>query len=131
MSHDNDLAAAYFDHLKNEGYVPNRDGNLIRFKREGMNYVIVADPNDPTYFRLILPNFWSASDDAQRREAYEAMAKTSSNCKVAKLFISDEGAVSSTVEIFSPDLDSTIKVMDRCISATISAARNFVEAVQS
>jgi hypothetical protein len=127
-----EMASRCFDYLKTEGYVPEIDGDGdVRFKREGLHYLIIIDAKDENYFRMALPNFWRSSDDASRREALDAINETTGSVKVAKVVMSSTGSVSVYVELFVSGADEATKVMGRCMSAASAAARIFLEKMQT
>ena len=123
-----ELAKIYSDYLKREGYLPETEGNgMLRFKREGLIFLIVADGGDPEYFRLVLPNFWQASDEATRREALSAINETTQAIKVANVVVDDDGRASVYVELFITDAESATKLIQRCMDAASQAARIFLD----
>jgi len=127
-----ELAEPFVAFLRTEGYVPttDEDGD-IRFKCEGWLYLVVFDEDDPQYFRLILPNFYSAEDDTSRREAIEAANKATAATKVAKLFLLDDGSASATVELFATPLEAVLPVFVRSLGAIKAAVRSFIETIEA
>ena len=126
------VASIYLDYLKGEGYVPELDdAGVVRFKREGLIYLIMIDPNDPQYFPMVLPNFWQSSDEATRREALEAINAVSGRIKAAKVVMDEAGRVSAHVEIFLADAEHAKPIMKRCMDAAQAAAQVFLEQLKS
>jgi arginine/ornithine N-succinyltransferase beta subunit len=126
-----EIAAKYVDFLKAEGYLPEVDeSGHVHFKREGITYYILIDATDPAYLRLWLPNFWRAADDASRREALDALNTVHAQIKVAKVVMDKDGHASSYVEIFASGPEEAARLLPRCASAALGAARSFLEKVE-
>lgn len=127
---DSSTESVYVAYLKKEGYLPEvtADGN-VAFKCEGMKYVILADPEDSVFFRMLLPNFYSAVDDAARRDALAICNRVTSRIKVAKLIMGDDGRISASAELFAQSPEEVTKVLPRCISALQAAMQQYVKLV--
>jgi len=122
------IASPYIEYLKSEGYLPELDeAGVVRFKREGLVYLIVLDASDPDYFPMVLPNFWQSADEATRREALDAINETSGRVKVAKVVMDESGRVSAHVESFVNDAEHAKQIMKRCMDAAHTAAQLFLE----
>jgi hypothetical protein len=119
-------------HLRAEGYLPtvNERGHVV-FKYQGLTYVIMMSAQDPAFFRLLLPGFWAAADDAERRDAYEAANHTTGVMKVAKVTIDDQGNASASAELFVGSAEQALGVLVRCLSALQGAAQTFVNRIRS
>ena len=81
------LANVYLEHLKDEGYRPalDDDGDIY-FKKEGKTYLIILDEDDPTFFRLVFPNFWEIESDEERERVVHAASAATAATKVTKVF---------------------------------------------
>lgn len=83
------LQLMYLNYLKKEGYLPeiDSDGDVL-FKKEGKSYFIdvEAQLEDPNYFRIILPNFWSIENDIERLEVLVAADQVNSTIKIIKVY---------------------------------------------
>lgn len=122
--------SVYVDYLKKEGYLPEvTAGGAIAFKVEGMRYAILVDAEDPVFFRMLLPNFYRAVDDAARRDALTICNRVTSSIKVAKLLMSDDGRVSASAELFAQSPEEVTKVIARCISALQAAMQQYAKLV--
>jgi hypothetical protein len=95
------LQETYTAHLSNEGFRPEltASGN-VRFRREGRSYIIYADENDPTYFRMVVA--FSAEDkSAQARlRRLEGCNTSSLEVKVVKCFLDSDGDPNFSAEMF-------------------------------
>ncbi len=121
----------YVEYLREEGYAPKTEDNgNVLFKYEGWTYLIMADRDDPQYFRLVLPNITTASDEASRREAIDAANHATATTKVAKIFVLDDGVVHGTVELLADSPASIINVFKRSLQTLQAAAQRFVQRLQ-
>ncbi len=117
---------AYSTFLTNEGYRPtlDSDGDVV-FKREGRTYLILIDDADPTFFRLVFPNFWEIESDPERLQVLLAAQSATADTKVAKVFIVGDN-VWASVEQFVSEPASATAVFDRALGAIDSAVSRFV-----
>jgi hypothetical protein len=127
-----EVAGVYAEFLRREGYVPDvdEDGD-VRFKCEGLTYVVMIDPSDTPFFRLLLPNVWRASDEAERRDALAAVNEVTSTTKVAKFFVGAGGVVSGAAELFTKTPAQATASLRRCLSALQTTLRTFARKMQS
>ena len=126
-------ADLYLDFLGAEGYRPTRDddGDVL-FKFEGGTYLIYAVEDDPTYFRVVYPNFWPIESDDERARALDAASLASRQCKGAKVYVRDDGAnVSVAYEAFYDDVARVQASFTRILSAMRHAARTFADAMHA
>lgn len=120
-----EVAETYRQHLAAEGYLPKIDGDGdIVFRHEGRTHVIVLDQDDPTFFRIVFPNFWSIDDDAERARAMHAAHEATCNAKVAKVFLVDDN-VWATIELFTSTPGEPMRVFARSMSALQAAVQIF------
>lgn len=86
-------ATIYFDFLKEEGYLPHydNDGDII-FKAEGISFLLFAAEDDPEYFRLTLPFFWTIESVEERQRVLQAAAMVNAEVKVVKLYVVEDHA---------------------------------------
>lgn len=101
------------EYLANEGfrYDIDEDGD-VHFKYEGTNLFFTADPDDPQFFRIIMPNIYELENN--RVKVLEAINTVVRDMKVLKAFLIEDRLWLS-VEIF---IDSTPEVDDffqRCV----------------
>lgn len=81
----------YRAYLEQEGFRPTQESEWLSFKAEGRSYFIVADEDDPEYFQLIFPGFWSIDSDHARARAYQAANHATAATKVAKIYVHEGG----------------------------------------
>jgi hypothetical protein len=95
------LQETYTAYLSSEGFRPEltQSGN-VRFRREGRSFLIYADENDPTYFRMVMA--FSAEDkSAQARlRRLEGCNTTSFEVKVIKCYLDNDGDPTFSAEMF-------------------------------
>jgi len=124
------LAAIYLDFLRAEGFRPDLDeaGDVL-FRCEGRSYYLMVDDDDPHYFRLLFPNFWSIDGVAERQRALLAASEVTAEIKVAKVYILGDDT-QATAEMFLADPHDLRKVFDRALSALQGAVRRYCEIMQ-
>ena len=91
-----------FEYLSSEGYRPkyDEDGDII-VKREGKTFAIIFEENDPIYFRVLYPNFWSLDDETEYEQATIATARVDRTLKCVKALPSVEFNEDANVSHFS------------------------------
>ena len=62
------------------------DANTWSFKYEGLNYIFISDPEDPYYFRIMLPNVSPYNNDL---EFLNKCLECTTGVKVAKVLLID------------------------------------------
>lgn len=95
------LQEIFSSHLTAESLRPeiNAAGN-VRFRRDGRNYVIHVDDRDSLYYRLTMA---FASDDkspAMRQRRLEGCNAATSEVKVVKCFLDEDGDPTFAAEMF-------------------------------
>jgi hypothetical protein len=121
------LQNLYMDYLKNEGYRPEVDSDGdVEFKREGLTYFIVVDPDDPECFRLVLANIWKIDDEAERQKVLASADYSNAKSKVSKVYtVKDNVWVS--IEILVAHPEDFKAVFKRSLSALTNGEQNFTE----
>ena len=99
------------------------------FRCEGRSYYLMVDDDDPHYFRLLFPNFWSIDGVAERQRALLAASEVTAEIKVAKVYILGDDT-QATAEMFLADPHDLRKVFDRALSALQGAVRRYCEIMQ-
>jgi hypothetical protein len=109
-------AQAYMEYLRREGYFPelDTDGD-IKFRREGGTYYLMAEENDPTYFRLVFPNFWEIESDTERQQVLFAVGEVNADLKVIKIYPVRDN-VWASVEMFLDPIENFHKVFNRAMN---------------
>ena len=95
------LQETYTAYLSNEGFRPELtpSGN-VKFRREGRTFLIYADENDATYFRMAM-GFSAEDKSAQARlRRLEGCNITSFEVKVVKCFLDNDGDPNFSAEMF-------------------------------
>jgi hypothetical protein len=106
----------YLDYLRREGYSPELDPDGdIKFKREGGTYYLMAEENDPSYFRLVFPNFWEIESDHERNQILYAVGEVNADLKVIKLYPVRDN-VWASVEMFLDPIENFQKVFNRAMN---------------
>ncbi|PYE52035.1 T3SS (YopN, CesT) and YbjN peptide-binding chaperone 1 [Deinococcus yavapaiensis] len=111
--------------LRDEGFRPtvDEDGDVY-FKFEGRVYYVVVNEEDPSFFRVLAPFFWSLDDADERRRALTVTNEVQCRFKVGRFFVSDDG-VSAVVDAYLPDETSFRAVLLRSLSALPEMTREF------
>lgn len=123
-------AEAYIEFLQAEGYRPELDdaGDIV-FKCEGRYYCVTVDEDDPLYFRLVFPNFWSIDSEPERHWARVAAAEVTAEFKVVKLY-SQHDDMQAATELFLARSGDFQLLFERCITALQGAVRRFCEVME-
>lgn len=124
MSGPTDL---YVDWLTAEGYRPTIDGDGdVVFKIEGGLYYIDIDADDPAYFRIVFPNFWSIEDADELARARMAANHASATTKVVKVYVRpDETDTIAAVEMYLDPPEAFKPVFSRAVGAIQHATNTF------
>ena len=70
------MAATYMEFLEDEGMAPSLDASgAVIFESRGRSYYLIVDDDDPQYFRLLYPNFWSLDGAEERQRALLALGR--------------------------------------------------------
>ncbi|NMV37307.1 YbjN domain-containing protein [Ralstonia insidiosa] len=118
------------DHLRAEGYPAELDDDGdIRFKREGMTYVLCFDEDDPAFAKLILANIWSLDSELERQQALAAIDQVNRRMKLVKAH-TQAGSVWFTVELLLDDQIAWQRHLSRSVQAAMRAVMMFADAMQ-
>lgn len=128
------LAAVYVEFLEREGFRPTiDDAGDVLFRCEGRCYYLMVDDDDPTYFRLLFPNFWSIDGALEHQRALLAAADVTAEIKVAKIYVLGDDT-QAAAEMFLADPDrlhrDLPRVFDRALRALQGAVHRFCELMQ-
>ncbi len=118
-------AELYMDYLREEGYVPrlDDDGDVV-FKREGGTFVLFADEEDRSYFRLVFPAFWEIESEEEDEMARAVINELNADLKVMKLYIVRNN-VWAAVEMFLDPIENFPNVFPRCVRLLASGVNKF------
>lgn len=72
----------------------------VRFRRQGRTYVIHVDERDPLYFRMTMAFAVEDKSPAMRQRRLEGCNAATSEVKVVKCFLDDEGDPTFATEMF-------------------------------
>lgn len=117
----------YLDFLKREGYFPevDRDGD-ITFKREGGLFLLFTEEEDPAYFRLVYPGFWSIDSEEERQRALKAAVEIGREIKVVKIYLTEKNTWAAVEQFFDP-IEDFQKVFGRLIRTLRGGVTRFGE----
>jgi hypothetical protein len=120
-------AEMYSEYLREEGYVPrvDDDGDVV-FKKEGGTYILFADEEDKTYFRLVFPAFWEIESEDEDERARQAINELNADLKVIKLYVVRNN-VWAGVEMFIDPIESFRATFPRSIRLLANAVNKFRE----
>lgn len=118
--------------LEKEGFSPEiNEKREIHFKYEGGSYLIEAPENDPTYIRIIFPNFWKINDENERSKIIQNALDATQYIKAAKIVLSPtKDNLWGTIETFLPDEEQFILVFKRNMAALQGAVKRFAVLMQ-
>ena len=120
--------AMYKAYLEEEGFHPTQEGKLLFFKEEGRSYVLFANEDDPGFFQLVYPGFWSIESDDERARAYQAANHATAATKVVKIHVQEDGQnVWASIEMFFESPEQFKGVFTRSINALKAGVANFAE----
>ncbi len=122
-------AKMYVDYLTREGYRPtiDSDGDVV-FMHEGGTYYIEIDTNDPQYFRLVFPNFWSIESGDELARVMVAANYATMRTKSAKIYVRGDGQNTvASIELFFARPEQFQEVFRRALSALQAGVINFRE----
>lgn len=95
------LQEIFSSHLTAESLRPeiNAAGN-VRFRRDGRNYVIHVDERDSLYYRMTMAFVADDKSAAMRQRRLEGCNAATSEVKVVKCFLDEEGDPTFAAEMF-------------------------------
>jgi len=111
------------NYLKEQGFCPQLDDDVIVFKYQMCTFVFFVDDDDDKFFRLALPSIFDVTED-NRISVLEATNELNKRLKVVKAFIpNDEVWLSAeTLMDETPELDDFVP---RILSILFSARQKF------
>jgi len=119
---------SYRDYLTRQGYRPEAHDDFVCFRHEGGTYLMPVEDRDPTYFRVIYPNFWTIDSDDERARANAAACDVTAALKGVKVFPLGN-QISAAVELFLPSDDAWPALFGRVLHALQLAAHRFAAAM--
>jgi hypothetical protein len=124
------LADTYREFLEGEGFAAELDeAGDVSFQFEGRAYFLMIDDDDPSYFRLLFPNFWSIDSETEHHRAMLAAAEVTAEIKVAKVYVLGDDT-QAAAEMFLAAPGDIRPVFDRALRALQGAVRRFCEIMQ-
>lgn len=124
------LADTYREFLAEEGFEAELDeAGDVAFTLDGRSFWLMVDDDDPAYFRLLFPNFWSIDSETEHQRAMLAAAEVTAEIKVAKVYVLGDDTQAS-VEMFLAAPADLRPVFDRALRALQGAVRRFCEIMQ-
>jgi hypothetical protein len=111
------------NYLKEQGFCPQLDDDVIVFKYQMCTFVFFVDDDDDKFFRLALPSIFDVTED-NRISVLEATNELNKRLKVVKAFIpNDEVWLSAeTLMDETPELDDFVP---RILGILFSARQKF------
>ena len=124
------LAAQYVEFLATLGLDPGLDeAGDVMFLHEGRCYFLMVDDDDPGYFRLLFPNFWSIDSQAEHQRAMLAAAEVTAEIKVAKVYVLGDDT-QAAAEMFLAGPGELAPIFDRALRALQGAVDRFCDLMQ-
>lgn len=120
-----DLQQQYLRFLRARGYDPyiDRDGD-VQFQAEGLTLYLRVDAQRPTFFRLVLPNFWPIETAAELAQARRACDDTNRQVEGVKLYVQRQN-VWLAVEQFMGQPDDFEAWFEPCLAAALLGVKTF------
>jgi len=120
------LAEAYVSFLSEEGYRPSLDKDQdVTFKKEGWVFLILIDPDDPVYLRVVCPNFWNVSSDEERSRVLAACSTANQRTKAVKFYLISDSLWAAT-EMFFADQNGYKPVFERILNTMVTGVSSLV-----
>lgn len=119
--------------LKDEGYgsVRRDDDDDLVFKHEGGTFVIIFDADDPSFVRVVFPNFWSIDSPEEGEQARAVASEVTTQCKCARVFIKNESAWASAEFLVGSPAWVDAAYVNRAVSMVRTAFRLFGSKMQA
>ena len=120
----------YLKHLHEEGFNPqvDEDGDVI-FRCESRTYVLIQDERDPTFVRLLLPNFWAIESEEEHLRALMTANQVNAKMKIVKL-VMVRRSVWASIELLIDSPAHFVNVFNRCVQIIPDPTREFRQAMQ-
>ncbi len=117
-----------FEYLKNEGLVPERVDNRIRFKYQMFYFVIFGETDDERFLNITLPEIYEVNAD-NRIDALEAINTVNDGTKLVKLYIYDNEVWVGVEQLLdsTPDLGD---IIPRTLRVLIDGRERFYKALK-
>lgn len=115
--------------LEREGFRArlDEDGD-VHLRHEGRDVFVVFDADDPSYVRVIAPEFWKCDGEAEQRFLALTVAnRLNASLKVAKISLRSDGATGVAVELFVNGPEALRAVLPRCLDLIGAATWEFRE----
>lgn len=117
-------AQVYLKYLQSEGYTARIDGDGdVLIEWDGLNLILFGAEDDPMFFSLMIPNFWSIDSELERLYVYEAICRASRRIKVMEVFAMSNNHVSAALEMLLMRPEDIAHVFPRCLQ-TIKLLQN-------
>jgi len=125
-----DLQKLMINYLSEEGFRPHETEFGIAFKVEGFNFLYLKDDDDEQYFRLMMPAFFTVTEDNEET-VLKVMNLVNNNIKVVKVYTMDmddedgktETSVWAGFEILADSTPEVADIVPRALDL-LKAARN-------
>lgn len=120
-------------YLADEGFRPQCDAEgYLTLKSEGLHVIIDSEPEDAQFLRLLVPNIWDITSEAELEQALLQANQVTCNTKCAKVFvIESRDTVWASIEMFATAVDAFIAVFPRCLHTVMLAVRDFSDAMRA
>jgi hypothetical protein len=129
QSSKSDLQQMYVSYLRREGYQPeiDSDGDIL-FKAEGSTLYIYVYENDPNYFRMVYPYFWSIESEEEMRRVAEIASYVTRTTKVVRVYMErDNEDTSIDVAILMDKPEDFKKHFSRLLTIIFQSRREFID----
>ncbi|MCA8958621.1 MAG: hypothetical protein KDC87_21270 [Planctomycetes bacterium] len=112
------------DFLLHEGYRPQAHDDFLSFRHEGAYFLLPADDSDPTFFQVVLPNFWRFGTPAEAKAVRDTAAAITGSLKAVKVIAGPEN-VNASFETVLTDPDAFGEVFGRALQSLQFARMQF------
>ena len=104
---------------------------MMRLRYEGVTMFFLFDAEDPSFVRLILPNFFEI-EHGPTVQVFAALDRTNNSCKGAKVYLNaDAGNVMSSVEFLDDGASVSAPMLLRYLTLVLNGAKHFAREMQT
>ena len=104
---------------------------MMRLRYEGVTMFFLFDAEDPSFVRLILPNFFE-TEHGPTEQVFTALERTNNSCKGAKIYLNaDAENVMSSVELLDDGTAASAVMLLRYLAMLLNGAKHFAREMQA
>jgi len=113
------------EHLRREGLQPRvNQYDVVIFEQQSNAFLVILDDEDPTYYRLVYPDFQRVRPGAELDRAVLASYAVVRRVKAARTWVEGE-KVFAGVDLFCSSIEELCRVLPRAVSAVAGGVEEF------